>query len=124
MVVCLFFFFFFVVVVEIEMKALIDGRLGMTMGRDGDKFYFPHPHTLLLYTYPLQYPYPAGMKNQISSLTSSGIPAPSLSPQWIIFFNENKSIFQSRAQCCNALSNKEMMTIDCYGDEEERGRDC
>ena len=27
-------------------------------------------------------------------------------------------------QCYNALSNKEMMMIDDYGDGEERGRDC
>jgi len=52
----------------------------------------------------------------------SGIPTPS--PQWIIFLNKNKSIFQPRVQCCNALSSKEMMTIDSYNDEEERGREC
>jgi len=28
-------------------------RLGMTMGRGGDKFYISRPHTLFTYTYPL-----------------------------------------------------------------------
>jgi hypothetical protein len=32
------------------------------------------------------------------------------------FFNKNKNIFQPRAQYCNALSSKEMMFIDGYGD--------
>jgi len=27
-------------------------------------------------------------------------------------------------QCCNALFNKEIMAIDCYGDGEERCREC
>jgi len=39
------------------------------------------------------------------------------------FFNKNKSIFQSRAQCSNALSNKEKM-IDDYGEGEEKGQEC
>jgi len=50
-------------------------ELGMVMGQGGDGFCFPHP--LLLYTYPLSYPYPTGMRNIISSSSSmgSGIPA-------------------------------------------------
>ena len=27
-------------------------------------------------------------------------------------------------RCCNALSNKEMMTVDGYGDGEERDQEC
>jgi len=40
------------------------------------------------------------------------------------FFNKNKSIFHPQAQCCNALSSKEMMVIDDYGVGEERGQEC
>jgi hypothetical protein len=97
------------------------------MGRGGNEFYLPRLHTLLSYTYLLPYPYPTGMRNRISSPspTDLGIPDPSISssPPWI-FFNKNKSIFQFWAQCCNALSNKEMLTIDDYGDLEETGREC
>jgi len=38
-------------------------RLGMAMGRGGDGFYLPLPHTLFSHTYPLPYPYPTGMRN-------------------------------------------------------------
>lgn len=39
------------------------------------------------------------------------------------FFNK-KSIFQSWAQYCSALSKKEMIVVDGYGDGEERDRRC
>ncbi|KEH20470.1 hypothetical protein MTR_8g078920 [Medicago truncatula] len=66
--------------------------VGMAMGRDGDGFYLPRPHTLLPNTYMLPYPYPTGIRNRIASLspTGSGIPTPSPSP--IV----NKLIFYSR----------------------------
>jgi len=38
-------------------------QVGMAMGRGGDEFYLPHPHTLFSHTYPLPYPYPTGMRN-------------------------------------------------------------
>jgi len=37
--------------------------LGMTMGRGGDGFYIPRPHTRFSYTYLLPYPYSTGMRN-------------------------------------------------------------
>jgi hypothetical protein len=40
------------------------------------------------------------------------------------FFNKKRSIFQPQAQCCYALSNKEMMVIDGYGDGEEKDLEC
>jgi len=40
------------------------------------------------------------------------------------FFNKNRNVFQPRAQCCNALSKKEIMKIDFYGDGKERGLEC
>jgi len=51
--------------------------LDMTMWLGGDEFYLSRPHTLLLNTYMLPYPYVIRMRNQISSLslTGSGIPA-------------------------------------------------
>jgi len=41
---------------------------------------------------------------------------------WINFLNKKEVIFQPRAQCYNALSSKDMMSIDGYGDEGERPR--
>jgi len=92
----------------------------------GTSFFSSCSHTLLSYTYLLPYPYPTGMRNQISSLspTSSGIPASSPSLHRILFLNKNKIIFQPQAQCCNALSNKEIMVLDDYGDGEKRSRKC
>jgi len=93
-------------------------------GEECDELYLPCPHTLLSYIYPLFCSNPVGMRNRISSPspTGSGIPALSSSPQWIIFLN--KSFFQPWLQCCDALSSKDMMEIDLYGDGEERGREC
>jgi len=45
--------------------------LGTTMGQGGDEFYLPRPHTLLSYIYLLRYPYPTGMRNQITSPSST-----------------------------------------------------
>jgi len=39
------------------------------------------------------------------------------------YFNQNKSIFQPRLQCYNALSSKDMIAMDDYGNDEERGRE-
>jgi len=99
----------------------------MTMGQSGDGFYLPHPHTLHSNTYSLPYPYPVEMRNGISSPspTGSDIPASSIPiPALDNFFNKNKSIFQPQAQCFNALSRIEIISIDDYGDGEERGREC
>jgi len=94
------------------------------MGWGGDDFYLFRPHTLLSYTYPLLYLYPAWRRNQISfpSLTNLGVLAPS-HPRNEFFFWIKKSILQSRTQYCNAIYSKETMTIDDYGEGEERGRE-
>lgn len=94
--------------------------LGMAMGR----VYLSHPHILLQNTYLLPYPCPTGMRYWISSPSSTGLGIPTPSPQIIIFFNKKLTIFRSRAQCCNALSNKEMKTIDVYGDGVGRDWGC
>ena len=68
----------------------------MVIGRGGDGFYLSQPHTQFLHTYMLSYSYSADMRNRIwsSSSTSLGIPASSLSLQWIVFFiNKNKVFF-------------------------------
>jgi len=82
----LVFFYFKNWVYDLKKKMVL--QLGMAMGRGGDEFYLPHPLTRISYTYLLPHPYPTEMKNWISSPspTGSGIPAPSLSPHWIIFF--------------------------------------
>jgi len=38
-------------------------KVSMALGRGGNRFHLARPHTLLLYTYLLPYPYPAGMRN-------------------------------------------------------------
>ncbi|AES60380.1 hypothetical protein MTR_1g044730 [Medicago truncatula] len=63
------------------------------MGRGGDEYYLPHPHTLLPFIYPLPYPYPSGMRNRIPSPSPTG-------------------------------SGKKMLSIDDYGEGEEKGREC
>jgi hypothetical protein len=113
---------YFFVFIFIYMCFLVLGRV---MGQGGDGFYLPRLH--IPYSQILTcYPYPTGMRNWISSPspTGSGIPVSSPFPQWIIFFNKNKSIFRSRSQFCNELSRIEMMTINGYGDREARGREC
>ena len=91
------------------------------MRRGGDEFYLSRSHIRFSDTYSLPYPYPAGIRNRISSPLPMGLGILAPSPQWINFFNKNKIIFQPRVQCCNALSIKEMTVIDDYGDGEERG---
>ena len=41
-----------------------------------------------------------------------------------LFFDKNKSIFSPERNVVKFLFSKEMMTIDDYGDGEERGQDC
>ena len=99
---------------------------GMEIRQGGDGFYLPRPHTLFSYIYMLSYSYTVGMRNRNPSMspTDSSIPASSPSPQLNNFFNKNKSNFQPWAQCCNALSSKEMTVVDDYDNKEERNREC
>jgi len=72
----------------------------MTMGRGGNAFYLSRPHTLFSYTYSLPYPYPILIYLLVTLLIpfSDGFmcPPPIPIPQWIIFINKNKGIFQPR----------------------------
>jgi hypothetical protein len=84
---------------------------GMAMGQDGRILPSSFPYPTLIYL-PVTIFIPSGDEKS-KPITAVGN-----------FFNKNKSIFHLRAQCCNALSNKEMMVIDVYGDREWRGREC
>jgi len=76
------------------------------MGRGGDEFKIPRPHTRFSYTYLLPYPYSTGMKKWTSSPspTGSGIPASSPSPYSIFFLIKIEVFLQPLKKCCNALS--------------------
>jgi len=86
--------------------------LGMAMGWNGDEFYLPRFHTLLSYIYLLPYPYSAGIRNRISSPssspTSSGISAPSPSSYWTIFLIKIKIFFRPE---CNVVMHYQLKRL-------------
>jgi len=97
--------------------------VGIAKGRSWDEFYILRPYTLLSYTYSLPYPCRDEKLNLISVPDGFGYPRPIPAVDNFCLI-KNKSIFQPRSQCCNALSSKKTMVIDDHVDGEDRGREC
>jgi len=83
----------------------------------------PSPYPTLIYL-PVTLLISNGDEKSNLILVADGFGYTHLIPIRIIFLNKNKSIFQSRSQCCPALSRMYIMNINSYGEREDRSQQC